>query len=77
MWIAPAAALVASSVSLLSSRGLPTVTGTSATLGSLKFAKLKCTAPLEHLVRVHTMGLRHLGYAGARPQRQLHNLKLL
>ena len=35
MWIAPAAALVASSVSLLSSRGLPTVTGTSATLGSL------------------------------------------
>jgi hypothetical protein len=35
------------------------------------------TEALEHLVRVHTMGLRHLGYADARPQRQLYNLKLL
>ncbi len=42
-----------------------------------QFATIKCTTPLEYLVRVHTMGLRHLGYAGARLQRQLHNLKLL
>ena len=42
-----------------------------------QLATIKCTTPLEHLVRVHTMGLRHLGYAGARLQRQLHNLELL
>ena len=42
-----------------------------------QFATIKCTTPLEHLVRVHTMGLRHLGYTGARLQRQLHNLELL
>ena len=42
-----------------------------------QFATLECTTPLEHLVRVHTMGLRHLRYAGARLQRQPHNLKLL
>ena len=42
-----------------------------------QFATIKCTTPLKHLVRVRTMGLRHLGYPRARLQRQLHNLKLL
>src|SRR5580704_17764329 len=35
------------------------------------------STPLEHLVRVHTMGSRYFGYAGARLQRQLYNLQLL
>ena len=30
-----------------------------------QLATIKCTTPLEHLVRVHTMGSRHFGYAGA------------
>ena len=77
MWIAPVAGLAAPSISLLSSRGLPTVTGTSATLGSLSSPRSNARRHLNTWFAFTPWALRNLGDAGARLQRQLHNLKLL
>ncbi len=42
-----------------------------------QFTPFPGAAPLEHLVRVHSMISRNLRHAGSRLHRQLHNLTLL
>ena len=70
MWIAPPAGRAASPVSSALVSGARHRNRDQRHTRLAQFATFKCTTPLEHLVRVHTMCSRHFGHAGARLQCQ-------